>query len=1142
MNTVEARSEKILREKMEAATLDELGVTYSAQNEPLSSSRTSQDRERQRKKVQEEGAYLKQELSASRRARRTHQHHSFKIKKKKVPPSSRKHGDTSKEQSTLVSAEEMVRQKWTKARREQYYQSLAAAPAQPEDSVPSEDDEAYDTDATPRRKATRESSSESERGHYDSDSSLNSFDDHVQDLTGVKKPSEENHPPTDLDFAKGMDKGARKLKLIAKDQEEAVERKKVDYDHLRDLLEGYAKDPKTADHDRLNELLAAMGNDESEEYISDSVGDPSSSLALWNASIKGLVGYNCTVEPTESVSPGQGVTSAIELKRDILETCGVEDVEFVSVPRTTAMPRRRSVPREDNKRSMVSPGNSGRSNSSQDTLPTDKTDGSERHSSSDKGGGSIGNQPVDKLKRDILEACGVEDVEFVSVPRTSAMPRTRNTGSSRKDSDSGDLSGSDQHAHRTEEEENKGRGSSSESKVPMDNQGLNEIKRDVLEACGVEECAEFVSVPRKSAMPRKEALSESNQRPVETEMTPSLNYREGGENSQDIPLSTSEIEDIRQSRSKETVADGRQATLDKRNVFKARGVEDNVDFVLVPRKSTMPRKEALAESKPRAVQSNAIPSSNLRDIKGISPEELPVSTTIESEHVRHRPSSEQAIVTVNQATLELKRDVLQACGVEENVEFVSVPRKSAMPRKGTRGESNARPVHNEMSSSATSIFQETSSTTSKGGSIRRPSSERETLSDPQPTNELKRDILEACGVEQYVDFVSVPRKSAMPRKGALVDSKPTDSSTEFVSSGLQISSSVDEDDKDTRRMEELGDSVLARLLHQKEEENQQASSFGDADRDGRRSEELGDSLLAFLLHQEEEENLAAANRRHDRSTPQESTNLSAHRSQDNKLETIELLMADGDGVKVEEFVVVPLRPPSLSMRTGAKAKLGKPRSKGVHRESKAVSDPKPRHDVTVQAADTPNAESDPPKTDSPLTVKESEVVETPPRSTKRGRKLVIPRHKKELNDALCPEEFLEVTRKPSVAAVPKRIMRGLKEEKVQEPKELPKPKQAESESPPTVDDHKKDLLESFCPDQFMAVSLKPPATLMDESRAGAVKVAGSHSSENRVDANTDAVAPSEVSRSSDVRNKSPTRPFKLGRLMKGRKGRKKANK
>lgn len=128
-----------------------------------------------------------------------------------------------------------------------------------------------DSDETPVIKPADAGARSNSIGHWraqDSNSSLSSQDCDQQDskleATSRRKASKGNHPPTDLEFALEMDSAARKLKRIAKDQEEAVVRKQVDYDQLRELLDSYTKDPSNADQERLNQLLDAMGESASE--------------------------------------------------------------------------------------------------------------------------------------------------------------------------------------------------------------------------------------------------------------------------------------------------------------------------------------------------------------------------------------------------------------------------------------------------------------------------------------------------------------------------------------------------------------------------------------------------------------------------------------------------------------------------------------------------------------------------------------------------------------------------------------------------------------------------------------------------------------------------------------------------------------
>ena len=129
------------------------------------------------------------------------------------------------------------------------------------------DSASIDSDETPVAKPGREKSdSEGPRGGHESNSSLSSLDV----LEGFKHASSRgSDPPTDLEFAIEMDSAAKKLKKFAKDQEEAVVRKQVDYDQLQELLDICANDPKEADQERLNRLLMTMGESAAEIETSD---------------------------------------------------------------------------------------------------------------------------------------------------------------------------------------------------------------------------------------------------------------------------------------------------------------------------------------------------------------------------------------------------------------------------------------------------------------------------------------------------------------------------------------------------------------------------------------------------------------------------------------------------------------------------------------------------------------------------------------------------------------------------------------------------------------------------------------------------------------------------------------------------------
>eukprot|EP00544_Gedaniella_sp_CCMP2646_P004624 CAMPEP_0202497552 /NCGR_PEP_ID=MMETSP1361-20130828/23128_1 /ASSEMBLY_ACC=CAM_ASM_000849 /TAXON_ID=210615 /ORGANISM="Staurosira complex sp., Strain CCMP2646" /LENGTH=548 /DNA_ID=CAMNT_0049129185 /DNA_START=27 /DNA_END=1673 /DNA_ORIENTATION=+ len=129
----------------------------------------------------------------------------------------------------------------------------------------SADSFSIDSDRTPVAKPGREKSdSEGPCGDQESNSSLSSLDV----LEGFTHASSRgSDPPTDLEFAIEMDSAAKKLKKFAKNQEEAVFRKQVDYDQLQGLLDICANDPKEAD--QVNRLLITMGESAAEIDTSD---------------------------------------------------------------------------------------------------------------------------------------------------------------------------------------------------------------------------------------------------------------------------------------------------------------------------------------------------------------------------------------------------------------------------------------------------------------------------------------------------------------------------------------------------------------------------------------------------------------------------------------------------------------------------------------------------------------------------------------------------------------------------------------------------------------------------------------------------------------------------------------------------------
>jgi len=282
------------------------------------------------------------------------------------------------------------------------------------------DDTTTDTDVTPRIKPAMTSSSNSHsRTHWrsrystqDSSSTLSSLDQSRRGSrrnrvggNSTRKKDSENHPPTDLEFALGMDSATRKLKRIVKDQEESASRKKVDYDQLRNMLDDYARNPNKADQGRLNELLEAMGeaiieadgvsrtttktdspssylnrSSRSQEVSDDpSVGNNSQRSTSARSTptrqiriIHEFASEHSRESPTRTRRKQRMPGSEAEVhggmdvhKKEILQACGDNEVNFVSVPRRSAMRRghlsssslQRSAPTSPQSRSSKSLGN-----------------------------------------------------------------------------------------------------------------------------------------------------------------------------------------------------------------------------------------------------------------------------------------------------------------------------------------------------------------------------------------------------------------------------------------------------------------------------------------------------------------------------------------------------------------------------------------------------------------------------------------------------------------------------------------------------------------------------------------------------------------------------------------------------------------
>lgn len=1035
MNKVKAKTENIRREAVE------MEVDY-VPPEPLSGSSRRGARslrgEEERRRHHHGGSHHQRSRESEDTKRMKKKHSGKKKKSKAVHQSASK--TTSKEEALAaatealtVSAKEVVQQKWTKARREMYRQSLATTPVHHEEESASDDD----TDATPRMKATRESSaSESERGQYESDSSLSSLDGDYDLVTkkDVTKPSEESHPPTDLDFAKGMDSAARKLKRIAKDQEEAVVRKKVDYDHLRDLLEGYANDPRKADHERLNQLLAAMG-----EAI--------------------------TEETDELDDPDEG-TSAKEQSPADKESIHSEN--------------------EDN------------------------------HGENNKGG-------VDGLKKEILAACGVEEVDdFVSIPRTSAMPRKGAMGSIRKDPSKSvevPAEASDAIARESKEEDGDRQGS-------MDVGGSNEcqevdvLKRDILKASyGVEDSPDFVTVQRSSAMPRKGAVHRFKEDPKSVASKPSVPPTKPP-TSTDANRADSERSSPNQEK-RITTGSPEMVTL-KRDILEACGVDSSPDFVSVQRKSAMPRKGAVRSVAKDSKSSISSPRTN-------------GATT------KNRPTQEgDKVVSGNQEMDEPNRDVLETCGSDTSNDFDSA-------RKGDHLESKPRTIKSNSFQSNSEceegILQETSPPERTDSYTGNASSQDEGM------NELKRDILETCGVDSNADFVSVPRETAMPRKGALGESNQGTNAIEQLTSSREQRPATFE-------------STYA-SIRPREQIDVQEPSASDRIAELAREEEEFDAAIAASLATHEAETLAfASNESHMYRDSSQTESTRRDLPKHTQVETIQLLMADGDGVKEEEFLVVPNKPPSVKV---SKQRPEGPRPVKPGAVSSRAGAPPFRAPTNNVPAASPQGHQvrtpAPAQSQRPReTIGMNETPSTASRPIQQHRTQAVDRHKKEHNNAFLPEQFLEVNRRPAIPVQPRRALEGSQSNDSSPdtvPSKSTSPKRVRfglnqeelshqvdsSENEVASDDYKKEHLEAFCPDQFLAVPRPPVSQASTEDNGGNSQAQQTRASNHGDSTSTNEMDKAVVTRSAsnDGEEKSHNRrTFAFGgRLIKGRKGRKK---
>ena len=230
----------------------------------------------------------------------------------------------------------------------------------------SEDTDSDDTEKTPKMKpAKKPESSESDIRYGecdyegDSDSSSLAIGVTPRDKPDLRSTTRKTaRHVTDLDFALGMDSAARKSKR----NEKSCVQKKVDYVHLRKLMDADHEDPKKADHARLNELLSEYGEDKTRTDEASSYGTSMGSSTN-RCSTRSQTNVQEHVKPAPAdidiqaekeiyaeidlsksksaypLSKGGDADGASQLKQEVLQFCGHDD-EFVHVPLKSAMPRK----------------------------------------------------------------------------------------------------------------------------------------------------------------------------------------------------------------------------------------------------------------------------------------------------------------------------------------------------------------------------------------------------------------------------------------------------------------------------------------------------------------------------------------------------------------------------------------------------------------------------------------------------------------------------------------------------------------------------------------------------------------------------------------------------------------------------------
>jgi hypothetical protein len=605
----------------------------------------------------------------------------------------------------------------------------------------------------------------------------------------------EDRPLADLEFALEMDKAAEESKRIDKEQQTSVVRKQVDYVQLRKLVGAYASDPQQADHESLNKLLEAIGDDKTE---------PTTSMASsMSSSFRSLSTY-------QSIRSG---TSGSRKEVDYTDTSIGDSGRRLSQRGHLSLPAIIMDEKEVYKALDLAESSQALSQSKYDS----KKDGMEGH------------------KREILEACGHEG--FVSVPLRSAMPRKgfpptpvesqRRSGpdaaypESRRSPYQGRISviknqGSSYQASsiaayrllRALQEESMETGdvfptdsvhalskSKNDSKDRMEG-----YKRGILEACGHKG---FVTVPLRSARAAPTA-------PVESQRESPCRGRKPVSNIEGSPRQTSSAAAHRLLRA---MQEGSMETGDMLPPDNSRSVSgaSRGRNVLYMDKSIGDHGRPLSE---RGHLSSPIIGHNEVDYTGTNIGDPGICQSdrghfsspaimMNEKEVYKALDLAEGSQTLSQSKYDSKKDgmerhkreILEACGHEG---FVTVPLRSAMPRRSapapiessTSPSQGRKPVANnqggsrQTSSIAAHRFlralQEESIDNDDGSCADNKASDTgdvdKTLDqaeggtvvsqskDDSKMDKLKMEVLHVCGEEIGVEeFVSVPLKRAMPR-------------------------------------------------------------------------------------------------------------------------------------------------------------------------------------------------------------------------------------------------------------------------------------------------------------------------------------------------------------------------------------------